>query len=156
MKTTRHRLLLPLYLFFIVATPTLSFSEESTLPKFLSRDELRACRKEDARIKEQEPKFEKIRKELETELDGFSVEAATLAAMIEALSKKQTEAGLEAYNKRVNEHNRRVEDHRKRTLEFNVMINEYNSERAANMKMCATRPFKLEDDEALKDELDGK
>jgi septal ring factor EnvC (AmiA/AmiB activator) len=133
-----------------------SLAEESIPLQFMSIDELRVCAKEDARLKERTASIEKTRKQLEGELPALSNEAGTLASVLEALSKKQTQAEMDAYNARVDDHNRRIEDHRKRAQAFDLEIDEHNKATAASMKACATRPFLLRDQETVMKELEQK
>lgn len=156
MKTTKNLLFfLKLIITFIVVTQS-AWAEDAVPPKLMSIDELRKCVKEDVRLKERTASIEKTRKQLEDELPVLTTEAGTLASVLEALSKKQTQAEMDAYNARVDEHNRRSEDHRKRSAVLNLEIDEHNNATAASMKACATRPFLLRDQETVLKELAQK
>lgn len=89
-------------------------------------------------------------------LSALTKDAGTLASVLEELSKKQTEVEMDAYNARVGDYNRRAEDHHTRTKTFNLDVNELNKAASVSMKSCATRPSRLEDQEAIEKELEAK
>jgi septal ring factor EnvC (AmiA/AmiB activator) len=139
-----------------IAIAQFSRAEDAVPPQPMSLNEARECAKEDARLKQGMALLEKTRQQLDTELASITTEAGSLALLLEALSKKQTQSEIDAYNARSDDHNRRAEDHRRRTMAFNTDVDKQNNASAALMKSCATRPVRFEDQETVMKELEQK
>ena len=114
----------------------------------MTRGELAECMDRDAVMQNRLVDLERERRSNDRETDAIAREGARLADELRTLNSANASA-VGDYNLRSQAHNRRVEAHNRRVADMNARASAHNGAAADLTARCATRPYYLQDRDAL-------
>ena len=114
----------------------------------MTRGELADCMDRDAVMQNRLVDLERERRSNDRETDAIAREGARLADELRTLNSANASA-VGDYNLRSQAHNRRVEAHNRRVADMNARASAHNGAAADLTARCATRPYYLQDRDAL-------
>ena len=114
----------------------------------MTRGELADCMDRDAVMQNRLVDLERERRTNDRETDDIAREGARLAGELRTLNSADATA-VGDYNRRSQLHNRRVESHNRRVADMNARASAHNGAAADLTARCATRPYYLQDRDAL-------
>ena len=121
---------------------------DKPLPPSLSRDELRACMKEEDSLQQRHDALEKAHAEHDAQLADALAEALTLSEQMRNIDKYDA-AAVDEYNRRTKRRNDKVDALNKQADAMNGETQVLQGENADYTKRCVARPFLRSDEDAI-------
>lgn len=126
-----------------------------SLPKAMSRDEIRACFRE-RDVVEREREAHRAREEaLQLEQAQVFAEARALSAEMRKIDKTD-ETAVSEFNAKAAAHDERVRATNEKCAAFNAAVDVLNGRQADFREQCTTRPFRLFDEHVVMKEIGAK
>ena len=122
-----------------------SFGKGKSSGAFLTREQLRACLAQQARLAQQDGELLKDQAALAAAKAELASSGAALKPELEALDRTSADA-VNAYNERATARDKRIDDYEARVPRFNERVEAARVEREAFGKGCDNRRY-FEDDE---------
>jgi hypothetical protein len=111
----------------------------------LTKEQLRSCLSQKARLAQQDDDLIKEQTALAAAKDDVARSGEALKAQLETVDRTNAEA-VAAYNDQAQARDKQIDDYQARATAFNTRVDASKTEREAFGKACANRRF-LEDDE---------
>jgi predicted nucleic acid-binding Zn-ribbon protein len=112
---------------------------------FLTRNQLRDCMAQQAKVKQTQADMVALQDKLAADKAEIGKTGETLKADLEALDRTNPEA-VSAYNERAVARDKRIDEYQQQVDQFNARVDPVRAERDAFSKACENRRY-FEDDE---------
>jgi len=122
-----------------------SFGTGKASGAFLSRDQLRACMTQQAKVKQTQAEMAAMQDKLAADKAEIGKAGEALKADLEALDRTNPDA-VNAYNERAVARDRKIDEYQQQVDQFNARVEPVRTEREAFSKACENRRY-FEDDE---------
>ena len=122
-----------------------NFGTGKTSGGMLTRDQLRDCLAQQARVAQQDQALPAQKAALGTTRDEIARSGAELKATLDTLDRSSADA-VTTYNRQAQARDQQIDAYQARVTEFNTRVEIAGVERDAFMKACGNRSF-FEDDE---------
>lgn len=126
-----------------------SFGKSKAGAAYLTRDQLRACLSQQARLAQLDSEILKEQAELVTTKAGIVRSGTELTEQLAALDRTSADA-VNAYNERTRARDRDIDDLEARVPRFNGRVEAARSEREGFAKGCGNRGYFEEDEIAIR------
>ena len=113
---------------------------------FLTRNQLRDCMAQQAKVKQTQTEMTALQDRLNTDKAEIGKAGEALKADLEALDRTSPDA-VNAYNERAVARDKRIDEYQQQVDQFNGRVDGVRAEREAFSKACENRRY-FEDDEA--------
>jgi hypothetical protein len=140
-----------------LASPNLSLAQKMQKPRpdFLSRTELKACMLKNEELDARSKAMEAARLDNDKQFQIVSDEAKALSELLRTLDNKDEKA-VDAFNARNDARNVLVVKLNKEAETLNAVVAEHQADSSEYLAKCATRPYLLDDKNAILKELGRK
>ena len=123
-----------------------SFGGGKGTGSFLTRNQLRDCMAQQAKVKQTQAEMMAMQEKLNADKAEIGKTGETLKADLEALDRTSPEA-VNAYNERAVARDKKIDEYQQQVDQFNGRVDGVRAEREAFSKACENRRY-FEDDEA--------
>jgi len=122
-----------------------SFGGGKATGAFLTRNQLRDCMAQQAKVKQTNAEMLSMQEKLNADKAEIGKTGETLKADLEALDRTNAEA-VNAYNERAVARDKKIDEYQQQVDQFNSRVDTVRNEREAFSKACENRRY-FEDDE---------